>query len=62
MNLISKNVLLMQKRIISNNAKNQASTMKEEKIDTLLKEKNLKMPKMNCLIAFRQLITTLIRK
>jgi len=52
----------MQKRIISNNAKNQASTMKEEKIDTLLKEKNLKMPKMNCLIAFRQLITTLIRK
>jgi len=48
---LRKSVLLMQKRIVSNKAKDQASPLKEEKIDILLKEKKFEDAKnelVNC--------------
>jgi hypothetical protein len=48
---LRKNLLLMQKRIVKNNAENQKSSSKEEKIDILLKEKKFKEAKnelFNC--------------
>lgn len=47
----------MQKRIVKNNAENQKSSSKEEKIDILLKEKKFKEAKNEL---FRRQITELI--
>jgi hypothetical protein len=52
----------MQKRIVSNNAKNQASSLKEEKIDSLLKEKKFEDAKNELPNCFQTIDTDFNKK
>lgn len=59
---LRKALLLMQKRIVQNNAEENKSLLKEEKIDTLLKDKKFEEPKMNYIIASKQLIQIFLKR
>ena len=59
---LRKNLLLMQKRIVSHNAENQKTSLKEEKIDTLLKENKFEEAKNELLNCFQTIDTDFSKK
>ena len=59
---LRKNLLLMQKRIVSHNAENKKCSLKEEKIDTLLKENKFEEAKNELFNCFETIDTDFSKK